>query len=86
MQKFFWFFDFLDKHILKEHKEVINKIKEKLQYFLAYQARKIYLNAQYKATLASLDNDSAVMIMDYKMQILSQSLWETKEQFFDKRE
>ena len=70
---FFNFFDFINKHILKEHKVIINEIKEKLHYFLAHQTRKVYLNTQYKVALASFDNDSAVMIADYKMRILPQS-------------
>ena len=44
------------------------------------------MNTQYKAALASLDNNGAVMIADYKMRILLQSARETKEQFFGKRE
>ena len=52
---------------------IINEIKKKLRYFLAHQARKVYLNAQYKAALVSLDDDGAVMIADYKMRILPQS-------------
>ena len=82
---FFDFFDFLYEHILEEHKIILNEIKEKLRYFLAHQARKVYLNTQYKAALASLDNNGAVMIADYKMRILPQSARETKEQFFGKR-
>src|SRR6266498_1718959 len=78
---FFNFFDFINKHILKEHKVIINEIKEKLHYFLAHQVRKVYLNTQYKAALASLNNDNAVMIADYKCKFFH-NLYEKQKNSF----
>ncbi|CAB5195610.1 unnamed protein product, partial [Rhizophagus irregularis] len=47
--------------------------------------RKVYLNAQFKSSLAQLDKDGAIIVVDYKMRILLKSARETKEQFFGKR-
>ena len=45
-------------------------MQEKLKYFLAHHARKVYLNDQFKAALRNLDHDGAIIIADYKMRIL----------------
>jgi hypothetical protein len=63
----------------------IEEKKDKLNYFLAHQARKVYLNSQFKAQLSKLDNNGAIFVCDYKMRILPKSARETKEQFFGKR-
>ncbi|RHZ79175.1 hypothetical protein Glove_151g136 [Diversispora epigaea] len=63
----------------------IEEKKEKLIYFLAHQARKVYLNNQFKAQLSKLDDNGAIFVCDYKMRILPKSVRETKEQFFGKR-
>jgi hypothetical protein len=70
---------------LNEQHSIIEECQGKLYYFLAHQARKVYLNKQFKARLAKLDNDGAILICDYKMRILPKSARETKEQFFGKR-
>ncbi|RHZ74794.1 hypothetical protein Glove_219g106 [Diversispora epigaea] len=80
-------FEFI-KHFMteiKEHYSTIEKCQDKLYYFLAHQARKVYLNNQFKARLAKLDNNGAILVCDYKMRILPKSARETKEQFFGKR-
>ena len=64
---------------------IIEESRDKLYYFLAHQARKVYLNNQFKAKLLELDNNGAILICDYKMRILPKSICETKEQFFEKR-
>jgi hypothetical protein len=56
-----------------------------LIYFLAHHARKTYLNYQFKINLQELDQDSALLVVDYKMRILPQSSRETKAAFFGKR-
>jgi hypothetical protein len=71
---------------LKEHHSTIEKCQDKLYYFLAHQARKVYLNSQFKARLAKLNNNEAILICDYKMRILLKSARKTKEQFFEKHE
>ena len=63
---------------------IIEESRDKLYYFLAYQARKVYLNNQFKAKLLELDNNGAILICDYKIRILPKSIRETKEQFFGK--
>jgi hypothetical protein len=69
----------------KNHQTMIENSRNKLYYFLAHQARKFYLNNQFKAKLLELDEDGAILICDYKMRILPKSIRETKEQFFGKR-
>ncbi|CAB5139640.1 unnamed protein product [Rhizophagus irregularis] len=82
--KFFEFFEFMHLHIMEDQVASLDEIKEHLQYFLAHTTRKIYLNAQFKATLASLDENGALFIVDYKMSILPRSARETKAEFFGK--
>ena len=43
------------------------------------------MNTQFNAHLAQLDNDGALIIVDYKMRILPQKARETKKEFFGKR-
>jgi len=69
----------------KEQKSTIEECRDKLYYFLAHQARKVYLNGQFKARLSKLDNHGAIFICDYKMRILPKNAREAKEQFFGKR-
>ena len=72
--------------LLPEHlHEQIQELKDKLCYFLAHQARKVYLNSQFKAQLLELDSYGAILICDYEMRILPKSACETKEEFFGKR-
>jgi hypothetical protein len=52
---------------------------------LAHQARKVYLNDQFKAKLLELDNNGAILVCDYKMRILPKCVREMKENFFGKR-
>jgi len=68
----------------EEQKSTIEECRDKLYYFLAHQARKVYLNNQLKSRLAKLDNNGAILICDYKMRILPKSARETKEKFFGK--
>ena len=63
----------------------LETIKEHLRYFLAYTTRKVYLNAQFKATLTNLDENGTLFVADYKMRILPKSARETKAEFFGKR-
>src|SRR4051794_7520401 len=76
------FFLFLNSHIPSDQKIKLDQIKEHLKYYLSHQTRKVFLNAQFKSSLAQLD---AIIVADYKMRILPQSACETKEQFFGKR-
>ena len=72
-------------HIAENQITALEEAKEHLQYFLAHTTRKVYLNAQFKAILANLDEDGASFVIDYKMRILPKSSWETKAEFFGKR-
>ncbi|RHZ90012.1 hypothetical protein Glove_9g308 [Diversispora epigaea] len=83
--QFFNFFNFMSKNISENWQSKLIEAKEKLLYYLSHQARKVYLNAQFKTTLLELDLDGAIIIADYKMRILPQSARETKQDFFGKR-
>jgi hypothetical protein len=65
--------------------ETIQESKDKLHYFLAHQARKVYLNSQFKVQPLELDEYEAILVCDYKMRILPKSACEIKEEFFGKR-
>ncbi|UZO24704.1 uncharacterized protein OCT59_016999 [Rhizophagus irregularis] len=65
--EFFEFFNFLNTHVSSEQKINLDQIKEKLKYYLSHQVRKVYLNAQFKSSLAQLDKDGAIIVVDYKM-------------------
>ncbi|GET51064.1 hypothetical protein GLOIN_2v1767205 [Rhizophagus irregularis DAOM 181602=DAOM 197198] len=83
--KFFEFFEFMQLHVMEDQATSLEEIKEQLQYFLAHTTRKVYLNAQFKATLTTLDEHGALLVADYKMRILPKSARETKAEFFGKR-
>ena len=83
--KFFEFFEFMQLHVIEDQAASLEEIKEHLQYFLAHTTRKVYLNAQFKATLATLDENGVLFVADYKMRILPRSARETKAEFFGKR-
>lgn len=81
----FEFFKKIKEILPIEHHLILEESKEKLVYFLAHQARKTYLNAQFNAQLLELDERGALLLADYKMKILPKSAREKKEQFFGKR-
>ncbi|GET67355.1 hypothetical protein GLOIN_2v1767205 [Rhizophagus irregularis DAOM 181602=DAOM 197198] len=60
--QFFEFFEFMHLHIKEDQIATLEETKEHLQYYLAHSTRKIYLNSQFKATLASLDEDGALFV------------------------
>jgi hypothetical protein len=75
----------LRKNLSSEYYNVIENYEKKLIYFLAHHIRKTYLNFQLKTNLQELDQDGALLIVDFKMRILPQSSRETKAAFFGKR-
>ena len=83
--KFYIFFDELQDIVPVDQIQSLDEKKERLLYYLAHQTRKVYLNAQFQASLLALDNDGAILIVDYKMRILPKSARETKTEFFGKR-
>lgn len=82
---FFLFFELLRKNLTLEHHDILENYEKRLIYFLAHHARKTYLNYQFKINLQELDQDSALLVVDFKMRILLQSSRETKAAFFGKR-
>uniref|UniRef100_U9T958 Uncharacterized protein n=1 Tax=Rhizophagus irregularis (strain DAOM 181602 / DAOM 197198 / MUCL 43194) TaxID=747089 RepID=U9T958_RHIID len=71
--------------ISEEYFEILDEYQQKLIAWMAHHARKIYLNIHVRTNLEELDEEGAVMIVDYKMRILPQSARETKTEFFGKR-
>jgi len=43
------------------------------------------LNAQFNVALLDLNEDGAILVIDYKMKILSKTACETKQEFFGKK-
>lgn len=70
---FFLFFELLRKNLSSEYYDIIENYEKQLIYFLAHHTRKTYLNFQFKTNLQELDQDGALLIVDFKMRILPQS-------------
>ncbi|RIB13328.1 hypothetical protein C2G38_2198148 [Gigaspora rosea] len=60
--------------------------QEQLICYLAHQTHKAYLSYQFNTTLNDLDDNGAIIVVDYKMRILSSTAQKTKGLFFGKRE
>ena len=65
---------------------IIEELQKQAEFYLSHQTRKVYLNHQFNANLLELDEDGAVIIVDYKMKILPKKAQEMKEDFYGKRE
>src|SRR5581483_4121073 len=81
----FHFFDLIKNHVDGELHELLDDHLKKLISWLGHHARKFYLNTHVQVNLDELDEDEAVIIVDYKMRILPHTARETKSQFFGKR-
>ncbi|RHZ50886.1 hypothetical protein Glove_490g73 [Diversispora epigaea] len=68
-----------------EHDTTLKELQEMLEYYLAHLTRKGYLNNQFNANLLQLDNNSVLIIVDFKMRILPRRIRETKQDFYAKR-
>jgi hypothetical protein len=75
----------LKNNLNTSHDEVIQEYKNRLLYYLSHQTRKVYLNAQFNAALLDLDENGAVLVIDFKMKILPKTSRETKNDFFGKK-
>jgi hypothetical protein len=78
-------FEQLREYVGEDHFELLLVSQDKLIYYMAHLVRKVYLNAQFEAYLKELDQNGALIIVDYKMKVLRKSSRETKEDFFGKR-
>jgi len=83
-QEIFLFFEELKLELNTCHQE-IQEIQNRLLYYISHQTRKVYLNAQFNAALLDLDENGAIIVVDYKMKILPKSPRETKQEFFGKK-
>uniref|UniRef100_U9UH23 Uncharacterized protein n=1 Tax=Rhizophagus irregularis (strain DAOM 181602 / DAOM 197198 / MUCL 43194) TaxID=747089 RepID=U9UH23_RHIID len=81
----FQFFDLIKNQVDEELHELLDDYLKKLISWLGHHARKFYLNTHVQVNLDELDEDGAVIIVDYKMRILPHTARETKSQFFGKR-
>ncbi|UZO13203.1 uncharacterized protein OCT59_004708 [Rhizophagus irregularis] len=84
-ESIFSFFEELKAAMSEEYFEILDEYQQKLIAWMAHHARKTYLNIHVRTNLEELDEEGAVMIVDYKMRILPQSAHETKTEFFGKR-
>ncbi|RHZ82228.1 hypothetical protein Glove_110g47 [Diversispora epigaea] len=84
-ENLFHFFDKLKGILSEQYSETLDEYKQKLIAWMAHHARKTYLNIHVRTNLEELDDEGAVIIVDYKMKILRQSARETKAEFFGKR-
>jgi len=64
---------------------IIEELQKQAEFYLSHQTRKVDLNHQFNTNLLELDEDGAVIIVDYKMKILPKKARETKEDFYGKR-
>ncbi|PKB97504.1 hypothetical protein RhiirA5_384621 [Rhizophagus irregularis] len=85
-ESLFIFFEELKAAIGEQYSETLDEYQRKLIAWMAHHARKTYLNIHVRTNLEELDEEGAVIIVDYKMKILPQSSRETKTEFFGKRE
>ncbi|PKY61544.1 hypothetical protein RhiirA4_486653, partial [Rhizophagus irregularis] len=67
------------------HHPKLLEYQEQLICYLAHQTRKVYLNAQFNSILCELDDNGAIIVVDYKMRILPATAREIKSEFFEKR-
>ncbi|RHZ54903.1 hypothetical protein Glove_421g102 [Diversispora epigaea] len=81
----FDFFDQIKNFVNVEIHETLDDYMKKLISWMGHHARKLYLNTHVQVNLDELDENGAVLIVDYKMRILPQSAREIKSQFFGKR-
>lgn len=80
-----YLFSDMRSNIRQDLYKELDEYYDHLVYYLAHQVRKVYLNAQFNANLVELDEDGAVIVVDYKMKILPKSARETKSDFFGKK-
>jgi hypothetical protein len=81
----FDFFGQIKNFVNVEIHETLDDYMKKLISWMGHHARKLYLNTHVQVNLDELDENGAVLIVDYKMRILPQSAREIKSQFFGKR-
>ena len=75
----FSFFNKLKEHLSLELYEQLDNYQKKLIKWMGHHARKTYLNKQVQVSLDELNDDGAVLIVDYKMKIVPQTVREMKK-------
>ncbi|RHZ77227.1 hypothetical protein Glove_184g100 [Diversispora epigaea] len=81
----FTFFNKMKKNLSLEFHEQLDNYQKKIIKWMGHHARKTYLNKQVKVNLDELDNDDAVLIVNYKMKIVPQTVREIKKDWYGKR-
>jgi hypothetical protein len=84
-QEIFQFFQDLKISLDSSCHEEVQELQDHILYYMAHQTRKTYLNAQFNAALLDLNEDGAILVIDYKMKILPKTARETKQEFFGKK-
>ncbi|RGB22570.1 hypothetical protein C1646_775865 [Rhizophagus diaphanus] len=82
--KIFTIFKDLTDQLDAIHHPKLLEYQEQLICYLAHQTCKAYLNAQFNSILCELDDNGAIIVVNYKMQILLATARETKSKFFGK--
>ena len=74
-EELFHFFDLIKNNVNEELHEslALDDYLKKLISWIGHHARKFYLNTHVQVNLDELDEDGAVIIVDYKVRILPQS-------------
>ena len=67
LQEIFQFFQDLKSSLNPSYHEEIQEFQDRILYYLAHQTRKTYLNAQFSAALLELNEDGAILVVDYKI-------------------
>ncbi|GET01677.1 hypothetical protein GLOIN_2v1880126 [Rhizophagus clarus] len=84
-QETFQFFQDLKDSLNPSCHEEIQEFQACILYYLAHQTRKIYLNAQFNVPLLDLNENGAILVVVYKMNILPKTSRETKQESFGKK-
>ncbi|CAG8583029.1 4700_t:CDS:2, partial [Scutellospora calospora] len=73
----FEFFAELKDNSENDVHEELAELQDQLCYYMAHQTCKVYLNRQFNANLLDLNENKALIFVDYKMKILPKSARET---------
>ena len=66
-ERLFHFFDLIKNNVNRELHESLDDYLKKLISWMGHHAQKLYLNTHVQVNLDELDEDGAVIIVDYKM-------------------
>jgi len=71
--------DKLREVVKEEALPKVDILESKIHYWMAHQARKKYLTAQFNAALRNLTSEGAILLCDYKMKVNPRKSCKTKQ-------